>query len=66
MVGEVIKKRSSRDKLFKKFKKTRLHIDRELYIKKTKFTAKLLTAKRIVSLPEMSARENGVLKFSFI
>ena len=66
MVGEIIKKRSSRDKLFKKFKKTRLHIDRELYIKKTKFAAKLLTAKRIVSLHEMSARENGVLKFSCI
>ena len=40
MVGELIEKSTSMDKLFKKFKKTRSHID-----KKTKFDAKLLTAK---------------------
>ena len=29
--GEVAEKRSVRDKLFKKFKKSKLHIDKEIY-----------------------------------
>ena len=44
--GEVIEKLRSRDKLFKAFKKMRLHIDKELY-KKVKYDAqKLITAKK--------------------
>ena len=31
--GEVLEKLRSKDKLFKAFKKTRLHIDKELYKK---------------------------------
>ena len=41
--GEVLEKLRSRDKLFKAFKKTRLHINKELY-KKTKYDAKKLIA----------------------
>ena len=36
--GEVLEKRRSRDKPFKAFKKTRFHIDKELY-KKAKYNA---------------------------
>ena len=44
--GEVLEKLRSRDKLFKGFKKTRLHIDTELY-KKAKYNAqKLIAAKK--------------------
>ena len=44
--GEVLEKRRSRDKLFKAFKKTRFHIDKELY-KKAKYNAqKLIAAKK--------------------
>ena len=31
--GKMFKKMNFRNKLFKKFKKSRLHIDKELYIK---------------------------------
>ena len=41
--GEILGKRRSRDKLFKAFKKTRLHIYKELY-KKTKYKAQKLFA----------------------
>ena len=41
--GEILGKRRSRDKLFKAFKKTRLHIYKELY-KKTKYNAQKLFA----------------------
>ena len=41
--GEVLEKLRSRDKLFKAFKKTRLHMNKELY-KKTKYDAKKLIA----------------------
>ena len=41
--SEVLEKLNARDKLFKKFKKYRLHVNRELY-KKTKYdTSKLIT-----------------------
>ena len=44
--GEVLKKLRSRDKLFKAFKKTRLHINKELY-KKAKYDAqKSIAAKK--------------------
>ena len=44
--GEVLEKLRSRDKLFKAFKKQRLHIDIELY-KKAKYNAqKLIAAKK--------------------
>ena len=41
--GEVLEKLRSRDKLFKAFKKTRLHIDKELY-KKARYDAQKLIA----------------------
>ena len=44
--GEVLEKLNLRNKLFKKFKKSRLHIDKELY-KKSKYDAlKLITSKK--------------------
>ena len=41
--GEVVEKINSRDKLFQKSKKSRLHIDKELF-KKAKYNALKLTA----------------------
>ena len=43
--GEVLEKLNLRNKLFKKFKKSRLHIDKELY-KKPKYDALKLTASK--------------------
>ena len=44
--GKVLEKLRSRDKLFKAFKKTKLHIDKELY-KKAKYNSqKLIAAKK--------------------
>ena len=44
--SEVLEKLNARDKLFKKFKKSRLNIDKELY-KKAKYDAsKLITTKK--------------------
>ena len=44
--GEVLKKLNLRNKIFKKFKKSRLHIDKELY-KKSKYDAlKLIASKK--------------------
>ena len=43
--GEVIEMLRSRNKLFKTFKKTRLHINKELY-KKAKYDARKLIAAR--------------------
>ena len=42
--GKVLEKLRSRDKLFKAFKKTRLHIDKELY-KKAKYNSQKLIVK---------------------
>ena len=42
---EVVEKLNLRNKLFKKFKKTRLHIDKELY-KKSKYDALKLIASK--------------------
>ena len=44
--GEVLENINTRDKLFKKFKKSRLHIDKELYKKAKYNTLKLITAKK--------------------
>ena len=44
--GEVLKKFRSRDKFFKAFKKTRLHIDKKLYEKAKCDTQKLIAAKK--------------------
>ena len=44
--GEVLKKLNSRDKLFKAFKKMRLHVDKELYKKAKCDTQKLIAAKK--------------------
>ena len=41
--GEVFEKLRSRERLFKAFKKTRLHIDKELY-KKAKYDAEKIIA----------------------
>ena len=43
--GEVLEKLNSRDKLFQKFKKSRLHIDKELF-KKAKYEALKLIARK--------------------
>ena len=43
--GEDLEKLNSRDKLFQKFKKSRLHIDKELF-KKAKYEAWKLIAKK--------------------
>ena len=43
---EVLENINTRDKLFKKFKKSRLHIDKELYKKAKYNTLKLITAKK--------------------
>ena len=44
--GEVLENINPRDKLFKRFKKSRLHIDKELYKKSKYNTVKLITAKK--------------------
>ena len=44
--GKVLEKLRSRDKLFKAFKKTRPHIDKELYEKAKYNTQKLIAAKK--------------------
>ena len=44
--GEVLENISSRDKFFKRFKKSRLHIDRLLYKKAKYNTLKLIKAKK--------------------
>ena len=44
--GEVLEKLNARDRLFKKFKKSRLHMDKQL-LKKAKYdTSKLITTKK--------------------
>ena len=43
--GEVLENINTRDKLFKRFKKSRLHTDKELYKKAKYNTLKLITAK---------------------
>ena len=47
--GEVLEKLNLRNKLFKEFKKSWLHIDKELY-KKSKYDALKLTASKKTSL----------------
>ena len=42
---EVLENKNTRDKLFKKFKKSRLHIDKELHRKAKYNTLKLIAAK---------------------
>ena len=44
--GEVLENINTRDKLFKKFKKSRLHIDKELHKKAKYNTFKLIAAKK--------------------
>ena len=44
--GEVFEKLNQRNKLFKKFKKTRLHIDKEFYKKSKYDTLKLIASKK--------------------
>ena len=57
--GEVLEKLRSRDKLFKALKKTRLHIDKELY-KKAKYDAqKLIAAKKQAFFDERLSESVG-------
>ena len=56
---EVLEKLRSRDKLFKAFKKTRLHINKELY-KKAKYDAqKLIAAKKQAFFDEKLSESVG-------
>ena len=48
--GKVLEKLNLRNKLFKKFKKSRLHIDKELYKKSKYDTLKLIAQKNKVTL----------------
>ena len=57
--GKVLEKLRSRDKLFKAFKKTRLHINKELY-KKAKYDAqKLIAAKKQAFFDEKLSESVG-------
>ena len=57
--GEVLEKVNSTDKLFKKFKKSRLHIDKELF-KKAKYEAlELITTKKQASFNEKVSESIG-------
>ena len=57
--GEVLEKLRSRDKLFKAFKKTRLHINKQLY-KKAKYDAqKLIAAKKQTFFDEKLSEKVG-------
>ena len=57
--GEVFKKLISRDKLFQKFKKSRLHIDKEL-LKKAKYEAlKLIATKKQAFFKEKISESIG-------
>ena len=46
--GDVLENINTRDKLFKRIKKSRLHIDKVLYKKSKYNTLKLITAKRSI------------------
>ena len=57
--GEVLEKRNSRDKLFQKFKKSRPHIDKELF-KKAKYEAlKLIATKKQAFVKEKISKSIG-------
>ena len=59
--GEVLEKLNLRNKLFKKFKKSRLHIDKELY-KKSKYDAlKLIASKKQAFFEEKLSETIGKL-----
>ena len=60
--GEVLEKLRSKDKLFKAFKKTRLHIDKELYKKAKQNAQKLIAAKKEVFFDEILSESVGKLK----
>ena len=60
--GEVLEKLSSRDKLFQKFKKSRLHIDKELF-KKAKYEAlKLIATKKQAFFKEKISESIKIIK----
>ena len=46
--GEILENTNTRDKLFKRFKKSRLHTDKELYKKAKYNTLKLITPEKPV------------------
>ena len=57
--GEVLENINTRDKLFKKFKKSRLHIDKELYKKAKYNTLKLIAAQKRAFFEDKLAENIG-------
>ena len=60
--GKVLENINTRDKLFKKFKKSRLHIDKELYKKAKYNTLKLIAAKKRAFFDDKFSENIGKLK----
>ena len=60
--SKVLEKLNSRDKLFKKFKKSRLNIDKELYQKAKYDASKLITTKNKYSLKRTFQKQSANLK----
>ena len=57
--GEIFEKRRSRERLFKAFKKTRLHIDKELYKKAKYDDEKILPAEKQAFFDEKLSESVG-------
>ena len=60
--SKVLEKLNTRDKLFKKFKKSRLNIDKELYQKAKYDASKLITTKNKYSLKRTFQKQLANLK----
>ena len=60
--GEALEKLNLRNKLFKKFKKSRLHIDKELYKKSKYHPLKLIPSKKQAIFQEKLSETIGKLK----
>ena len=60
--SKVLEKLNTRDKLFKKFKKSRLNIDKELYQKAKYDASKLITTKNKYSLKRTFQKQSANLK----
>ena len=60
--SKVLEKLNTRDKLFKKFKKSRLNIDKELYQKAKYDASKLITTKNKYSLKRTFQKQLSNLK----
>ena len=62
---DVLENINNRDKLFKKFKKSGLHIDKELYKKAKYNTLKLIAAKKQAFFDDKFSENIGKLKESW-